>query len=176
MNSVMDAKKRKALVLIDGSNMYYAQKKLGVWFDWVKVKNYLEKNFEVIEIKYYMGIRKNDQKVFSFISKLKKIGFKVYTKFVKVYFDDTGKRTEKANFDVEITGDSLTYDKKYDILALFSGDSDFLYLQKLLQKNGANLIIFSTKRGIAWELKLNSKHFFIEDIEGLTIEKKFTKI
>ena len=32
--------KDKAIVFIDGSNIYFAQKKMGKWLDWVKVKKY----------------------------------------------------------------------------------------------------------------------------------------
>lgn len=172
----MDAKKQRAVVFIDGSNMYFAQKKINKWFDWVKVKEYLETNYQVIEFRYYMGIRKNDNKSEPFISKLKKIGFTVITKPLKIIIDESGKKTEKANFDVEITGNCLMYPKDFELLVLLSGDSDFAYLKKLINKQNRNMVVYSTRRTLAWELKLAAKCFYIEEIKGLTKERTFVRL
>ena len=40
----MGENKSKIKVYVDGANMFYAQKKLGWSFDWVKIKNKIEKN------------------------------------------------------------------------------------------------------------------------------------
>lgn len=93
--------KPKVIVFIDGSNIYFAQKKMGKWLDWVKVKQYLERHQEVIEIRYYAGLRKRDSKMRSFLRKLRKIGFKVITKPVKCLLDEQGHFLEKANFDIK---------------------------------------------------------------------------
>lgn len=166
----------KAVVFIDGSNMYFAQKKINQWFDWAKIKRYLEKKYRVIEFRYYMGIRKNDHRADSFLAKLAKIDFKVITKPLKIIVDESGKKTEKANFDVEITGDSLMYPDGFDYFILFSGDSDFAYLKKLLNRQGRKIVVYSTRKTLAWELKLAAKYFFIEEIKGLTKEKTFVKL
>ncbi len=167
---------KRAVVFIDGSNIYFAQKKIGKWFDWVKIREYLEKNYQVAEFRYYMGIRKNNHQANKFISKLKRVGFKVFTKPVKILINEKGEKAEKANFDVEITGDSLLYPKNFDYLVLFSGDSDFAYLTKLLEKQNKKIVVYSTRRTLAWELKLVTKYFFLEEIGGLTKEKDFVKL
>src|SRR3989338_85565 len=107
-------KKLKVIVFIDGSNIYFAQKKMGKWLDLVKVKKYLTKSYDVLEIRYYAGVRKSDEKTQSFLRKLKRISFKIITKEVKVIIDESGRKIEKANFDVEITADILTSLKKID--------------------------------------------------------------
>jgi uncharacterized LabA/DUF88 family protein len=166
-----------AAIFIEGSNIYFAQKKLGRWLDWVKVKNYLSENYLVSKIRYYAGVRKNDKKTQLFLKKLKRIGFEVITKQVKLIVDEAGRRIEKANFDVEITADILKCAKKTELIILFSGDSDFDYLVRLLQKDGKKVYIYSSKKTLSWELKLSAdKCFILEHLPSLTKGRSFIKI
>lgn len=175
-----EEKKRKKLsvrVFIDGSNIYFAQKKLGKWLDWVKVKNYLEKNYQLLEIRYYQGVRKGDQKIQPFLRKLGKIGFTVINKPVKKIVDEKGNVIEKANFDVEITGDILELINDTEAIVLFSGDSDFDYLVGLLHKHGRQIFVYSSKKTLSWELKLAADQcFLLEDLLDLTKEEGFVKL
>lgn len=66
---------------------------------------------------------------------------------------------------------------EFDIAVLFSGDSDFEYLVKLLHKQGKKLYVYSSKKTLSWELKLSAdKYFLLENISGLTKGKEFAKI
>jgi uncharacterized LabA/DUF88 family protein len=150
---------------------------MGKWLDWVKVRKYLEKTYNVLEIRYYVGVRKNDQVIHPFLRKLAKIGFTLFRKSVKIIIDETGRTVEKANFDVEITGDVLNETEKVDALVLFSGDSDFEYLVKLLHQKGKQLFVYSSKRTLSWELKLSAdKCYLLEELLDLTKEKQFAKL
>ena len=75
--------KPKAKIYIDGANMFYAQKKLGWSFDWMKIKNYLEKDREVIELKYYVGVKEDDEEMQKYLKYLNAIGFDAFTKPLK---------------------------------------------------------------------------------------------
>lgn len=174
---MIQKKKSRVIVFIEGSNIYFAQKKMGRWLDWVKVMKFLESKYEVLEIRYYVGVRKRDKKMRVFLKKLRKIGFSVVTKPVKYLLDEQGHYLEKANFDVEITADILRNLDKIDIVLLFSGDSDFVYLTKLIQEEGRKLFIFSSRKTIAWELKLKAdKYFLLEDFSYLTKSKRFARL
>jgi len=150
---------------------------MGKWLDWIKVKQYLEKHQEVIEIRYYIGLRRRDQKMRTFLRKLQKIGFKVITKPVKYLLDEQGHFSEKANFDVEITGDVLKNLYKIDIVILFSGDSDFVYLVKLIHEQNKKIFVYSSRKTIAWELKLKTdRYFLLENLPHLTKDKRFARL
>lgn len=166
----------KALVLIDGSNVYFAQKIMGKQLDWVKVLNYLKRSYTLIEIKYYAGVRKGDFTADSFFKKLGKIGIQVITKKVKTVVDDKGGTFEKCNFDVEIGVDAIKSKGDYDTLILMSGDSDFAYLRKVLVNMGKRVIVYSTRDTLAWELKLSGEYVFLEDIVGLTRDANFVRL
>ena len=168
--------KQKTVIFIDGSNTYFAQKKSGFWLYWVKVKHFFEKQYKVLEYCYYVGLRENDKGMDNFLHKLEKIGFKVITKPVKIILNERGERLEKANFDVEMTADILLYPRKFDTWILFSGDSDFAYLNNILKKLNKSMMIFSTRRTLAWELKLKTRYYFFDEIKDLTKHKRFIKL
>ena len=84
---------------------------------------------------------------------------------------------EKANFDVEITADILNSISETDLIILFSGDSDFAYLVKLLHKKGKKLYVYSSRKTLSWELKLSAdRYIFIENLDRLTKSDKFARI
>lgn len=171
------APKLKAIVFIDGSNTYFAQKKMGKWLDWIKVKKFLEATYSIADYKYYAGVRTTDQKTKSFLKKLGKIGFSVITKPVKIVTDEKGNTFEKANFDVEMTADILLSLKELDLVIIFSGDSDFAYLCTLIHKNKKRVHFFASKRTLAWELrKASDKFFYLEGLPELTKDKEFVRI
>lgn len=147
------------------------------WLDWVKVKHFLETEYEVLSYKYYAGLRSADQKTKSFLKKLRKIGFTVITKPVKVVTDERGNKFEKANFDVEMTADILLSLQELDVVTIFSGDSDFVYLCKLIHDGNKKVYFFASKRTLAWELrKAADKFFYLEDLVGLTKDGEFVRI
>jgi len=159
--------KPKTKVYIDGANMFYAQKRFGWTIDWKKVKNYIENQKEVLEWKYYVGVKDGDEKMLKYLKYLNVIGFNTITKplkKIKITDDDF---IYKANFDVEITADTLLEKSKLAEVIIFSGDSDFCYLAKRLKDSGVKIIVFSSKKTVSWELKLeSSKVFYLEDIIG----------
>lgn len=164
----------KAKIYIDGANMFYTQKKLGWNIDWKKVKEYLENCKEVVEWRYYVGVKINDEKMQGYLRYLDAIGFSVFTKLLKkIKIEKEGDSLKtynknhiyKANFDVEITADILLDKTKTDEVVIFSGDSDFQYLCKKLKNIGKKIIIYSSRKTISWELKLEaSETFYLEDI------------
>lgn len=167
--------KQKVKVYIDGANMFYAQKKLGWNFDWSKIKDYIEAEKEVAEWKYYAALKKDDDKMQSYLKYLDTIGFDALTKplkKIKISNDDVlfqiyqSNYIFKANFDVEITTDILLDKSNLDEIIIFTGDSDFEYLIKKLKDIGRKIIIFSSRKTISWELKLAASDInYLEDIK-----------
>ena len=96
--------KPKVKIYIDGANMFYTQKRLGWSIDWEKVKNYIEQEKDVIEWRYYVGVKDSDEKMLKYLKHLNLIGFNTITKplkKIKVSASETSKREfiYKANFD-----------------------------------------------------------------------------
>lgn len=157
--------KPKVKIYIDGANIFYTQKRLGWSIDWKKAKDYLEKDREVVEWRYYVGLRDDDEKMQKYLRYLNKIGFNTITKQLKKIRISNGEKDfiYKANFDVEITTDILLDKFKVEEIIVFSGDSDFLYLIKKLKDLGIKVSICASKKTISWELKLSGSHIFYLD-------------
>src|SRR3989344_6108390 len=159
--------KPKIKVYIDGANVFYSQKKLGWSVDWKKVKEYIEMERDVIEWRYYVGLKDGDGKMQKYLRYLNAICFNTITKPLKKI--KIGKEEKdfiyKANFDVEMTADILLDKFKLEEIIIFSGDSDFLYLIKKLSDSGVGASIYSSKKTISWELKIcGARIFYLEKI------------
>jgi len=165
MKTKTKTKKPKAKVFIDGANIFYTQKNLSWIIDWKKVIDFLKKRWEILDIRYYTGIRSNDDKMRRYLKYLDAIGITSVTKPLKKIKTNDG-FVFKSNFDVEMTMDILLERKSVDEIILFTGDSDFHNLVNKLKDFGKRVIIFSTRKMIAWELKLSvSEYVFLEDLK-----------
>ena len=172
----------KAKVYIDGANMLYSQKKMGWSLDWQKLKDYLTKHWDILEVRYYTGIKEDDEKMKSFLKYLNHLGYNTVTKNLKVirigpehplYKIHQYREMHKSNFDVEMTTDILSellqgkdnLDQIKQIL-LFSGDSDFNPLIEKLKTFGVGTVVFASKKMMAWELKFSAARFVkLEDLK-----------
>lgn len=161
--------KPKAIVFIDGANVFYTQKHLGWLIDWQKTKKYLKQHYQISQFRYYTAIKKGDKSMEKYLSRLQKIKIKTITKPLKTIKDSSGKTFFKANFDVEITADLLLSLKKYQTAIIFSGDSDFAYIIKIIQKKFCKtVVVYSSRSTISWEIKLAANSYvFFEDIINL---------
>ena len=173
--------KPKAKTYVDGANIFYTQKKLGWSISWKKMRNFLQERWEALEIRYYTGVRPNDEKVASFLRYLDNVGITSVTKPVKIIKVGNNHPLKKlynyseiykSNCDVEITTDILLERKEIDEVILFSGDSDFRYFIKKLKDLGKKVIIFSSRKTISWEIKLEaSKYIYLEDIKDKIVRE-----
>ncbi|HBB76329.1 MAG TPA: hypothetical protein DCZ82_01555 [Candidatus Levybacteria bacterium] len=76
----------------------------------------------------------------------------------------------KANFDVEISIDAVSWLQNYDTFVLFSGDSDFAYLAAFLKKRKKSVVILSRRGHIADELRNSPDVDYYQDIYELREE------
>lgn len=159
-------------VFIDASNIWQAQKVYGRFLNYEKIVKYIKEKFGAEEIKvfYYVAYPADGTRAYSldsrhkFFTYLKKgLGFEVRKKELKRIrnFDERGEIIqEKGNMDVELTIDAIYYFKKYNIAALFTGDSDFLALVAHLKRGGKKVYIFSSENNISEELRTGADGYF----------------
>ena len=169
-------------VYIDGANMFFTQKKLEWFFDWKKIKDFIKEKYNVADFRYYTGVKENNDKMKRYLKYLDKIGFIVITKPIKIIkiseeeklkASSKFNKIHKSNCDVEMTTDILLDRANIDEIILFSGDSDFQYLVKKLKDVGKKVFVYSSRKTISWELKLEASiYFYLEDIKNKIIRKK----
>ena len=182
---------KKALILIDASNLKYYLKEHGWQISWRRFQSYFESLYDDLSIIYYEGLRskasffdfkpnatlqefiETRERKLQFFKTLKLIGFKVVRKLVSRVYDHTeGKYKHKCNFDVEITITAIDQMEKYDEFVLCSGDGDFVKLLKYLKAHKKKTVIVAPKERLSWVLaKVSNKIIFLEDIRTQIEEK-----
>lgn len=179
-------------VFIDASNLWEAQKVRGRFFNFEKLRDFLKKKFHAAAIKvfYYTAYPADGTREYNldgkhkFYTYLEKgLGFSVRKKELKrihVVTEAGQSIEEKGNMDVEITVDAIHHIQKYDLVVLFSGDSDFLALVTYLRNRGKRVYIFSSKNNISEELRTGGDGYFDvlsveDDIWGKELQHRGSK-
>lgn len=157
-------KGKKTLVLIDGANLYYAAMSKKLRLDFSQIFNFFNKNANLQECIYYTAFDPNDEKQLTFIKNLETVGYKICSKPLKTFKDES----KKGNLDVEIVVDALTKLDNYEYLILVSGDGDFNYLVDKLDESGKKVAVLGVGGSMSFELHKNADYyFFLERIPGV---------
>lgn len=141
----------KVFVFIDAANLESTLGSLGWQIKYKKLYKYLTSGTQLVGVRYYCP-RFDTVPQDSFFVVLKKAGFRLITKPLKVIKVKGIVVDRKADFDVEIAIDALLLLQKYKTMVLFSGDSDFAYLVNVLRRKGKRVVVVSGRYHIAKEL------------------------
>lgn len=164
--------KGKVAVFIDAANVFYSQRTLKWFLDYQKLQDFLNSSLNLQGIYYYSGQMRGQDKQLKFINRLKEIGIHVFEKEIKFIKLKNHQMLHKGNLDVELAIDAYRMSSNYDTLFLFSGDSDFAYLIKLVKEKGKRVVVFSTRGHISGELLSLAKYI---DLRKLKDELSYTK-
>jgi len=88
-----------------------------------------------------------------FYRKLKQFGYILRLKPVKIYHDEAGKTTKKANCDVDMTFDLMRLFDEYSGVLILSGDGDFAVVLKYLKEKGKKVTILARGERTAREIR-----------------------
>lgn len=159
-------KKKKVMVFIDGSNLYYMMYKTRARFNYDTFANWMKSKSDLVDIHYYTAFDPDEEKQTDFLQDLEAHNYTIHKKPIKWVIDH-----HKGNMDVELAVDAISLAPKYDLMLLLSGDGDFTYLCQTLEKMGKKTIVASLGGYTAQELHESAdNYFFLERIS--TIWKK----
>ncbi len=119
--------------------------------DYKKLYKYFRTNSKLASISFYSA-RFETESHDNFLTFLKRNEYRLVTKTVKDIKISQERHQRKANFDVEISVDAVSWLKNYDTFVLFSGDSDFAYLLKFLKKRKKKVMVISERWHVSSEL------------------------
>ena len=159
-----EKKKDRVGVFIDGSNLFWAMNyrdpRTGglrhYHIDFRKLRTLLKKRYGDIDLFYYGcedeqprsdHYKKKAHKQKAFHAALERKGYILRKKALK----HIGAIT-KCDMDVEIVMDVTQSIEGYDIVVLFSGDSDFLALLEWCYEYNKKVHVYAFKRFLSWEL------------------------
>ena len=163
--------KRKigCFAFVDASNIIYGAKAEGWYIDQKKLIRYLKYKFSVKKAFFYYGKDSKNIHKENFLKKLKQFGYILRVKEIKRF----GTRT-KANCDVDLTMDMLLMIKEYHKAIVLTGDGDFAPLFKYLISKKKEIIIISSPKRTAKELKkiVGDRHIDFGSLKYLLEYKK----
>lgn len=88
-----------------------------------------------------------------FYRKLKQFRYELKLKPVKIFTDNEGNTTKKANCDVDMTFDLMRFMGQYSEAVILSGDGDFAIVLNYLRSKGRKIIILARAERTAKEMK-----------------------
>ncbi len=155
---------RRVLVFVDESNITSSAKVLTRKLDWLKLRDFLVKQRELIEMVVYAGLPpamtewqiERDKKN-KFLHWLRSNGFLVVSK--------DGAPAEdghyKANVDVMMAIDAveLSAAMQPDVVVMVTGDADFAHLALMLRRRGIRVEVASLPQTLGAGLKTSANEF-----------------
>lgn len=151
----------RVFIAIDAANLEYSAKDLKKQIRYAQLYDYFKKELEALVGVHFYTARFGSKSHDGFLTFLKTHQFKLITKPLKIIQDREKGEFRKANFDVEITADVMDRVNEFESLILFSGDSDFDYLVKLLKAKRKRVFIISSRYHVSREL-VNSASKYVD--------------
>jgi uncharacterized LabA/DUF88 family protein len=155
------AARRRVLIFVDESNVTSTAKGANRKLDWIKLRDYLVRDRELIEMVVYAGLppamadwqAERDRKN-KFLHWLRSHGFLVVEK-------DGSPADEghyKANVDVlmAIDGVELSTQMRPDVVILVTGDADFSHLALQLRRRGIRVEVAAAAQTLGSALKTSA--------------------
>lgn len=147
-------------VVIDAANLEKSAQSLNMKVHYTRLKRFFSETGNLKEMRFYTAIFPTTAHQ-DFLESLKRRGYHLITKSIKEIVNrGIEGKVRKANFDVEITMDVLDHMGEFDVLILFSGDSDFDCLVKRVRDRGKKVFVFSTRYHVSRELVHGCDHYF----------------
>lgn len=147
----------RCAVFIDGNNVFHSARQLGFEVDYARLLGVLTEGRELLRAFFYTGVDENAERQRGFLHWMRRNGFRVVQKPVKVERDGS----RRARLEVEITTDMLSYADKVDLIVLVSGDDDFAYPLQVLGQKGVRVEVAGFRSAMA-NRTLDAADRFIE--------------
>lgn len=132
---------QRVVVLIDGSNLFYAASYLNLEIDYVKLLRCLVNQRRLVRAYFYTGVDRANEKQQGFLHWMRRNGYRVVAKDL-IQFPDGSK---KANVQVEIAVDMMTLADYCDTMVLLSGDGTLAYAANAIAYRGVQIELVSLR-------------------------------
>jgi uncharacterized LabA/DUF88 family protein len=162
---------QRVAVFIDVQNMFYAAKHLyGSKLNFTRLLDYIAKGRPLNRaIAYIVRTPEIDQS--NFLTMLRSNGYETRVKDLKQRPDGTA----KGDWDMGMALDAIAISDKVDVVALVTGDGDFVELVSVLKARGIRVEVYSFPYSTAEELRHSATEFFQMGPEVVLNPSQLTK-
>ncbi|MFN7160144.1 MAG: NYN domain-containing protein [Candidatus Gracilibacteria bacterium] len=159
---------KTAALFIDAENLYFIQKGLGWEVDLPKVYEFFEERYNIYNAFYYTVVDPSSEGYIEknqFLDTLSPVGYTIRKKIIKI-IKAGDKIIKKGNLDIEMVLDMFNTKDLYQVIILFSGDSDFERALELLRTHGKEIIVISSRGYVSKELmNAPDKYYDLQDLK-----------
>ncbi len=150
-----DEPELRVALFVDTQNLYYAARDLrGGAVDYERLLAASLRGRRLVQASAYVVERDGDSTAFGFVAKLSSLGYRVKRRKVKIHrVDEQGTVVMEGDWDMGIAADMVRSFSHADVVALASGDGDFVPILELAQELGKRVEVLSFKETTAHELQ-----------------------
>lgn len=143
-------------VFVDVQNMFYAAKHLyGSKLNFGKLLEYIARERKMVRaITYIVQTPENDQS--NFLAMLHSNNYEVRSKELKLRPDGSA----KGDWDMGLALDALAMSDRLDVVAIVSGDGDFVDLVNFLKARGVRVEVYSFAYSTSEELRQVATEYY----------------
>jgi uncharacterized LabA/DUF88 family protein len=134
----MQQRNKTTAILVDGSNLYAANKALGLTVDYHKLLHFF--GGHILRAGYFTALPPESEasSLRPMVDYLEYNGWTVYQKLTREFIDPaTGRKKVKGNMDIEMSVIAMELAPYITDLILFTGDGDFRFLVEAMQRRHA---------------------------------------
>lgn len=154
---------QRVAIFVDTQNLYHsARETAGRNVDYDTLLRSAARGRRLVQATAYAVERDGDSTAFGFITKLTALGYRVNRRKLRVHrADDQGRVLLEGDWDMGIATDIVRAWDHFDVLALASGDGDFVPLVKLVQERGKRVEVLGIRQTVSQGL-LDAADRFID--------------
>jgi uncharacterized LabA/DUF88 family protein len=143
-------------IFIDVQNMFYATKHLyGSKLNFARLIDYIARDRQVVRaISYVVQTPEIDQS--NFLTMLRSNGYEIRSKELKQRPDGSC----KGDWDMGLALDALSISERLDVVAIVSGDGDFVDLVNFLKARGVRVEVYSFPYSTSEELRYAATEYY----------------
>lgn len=135
----------RVALFVDTQNLYYAARDgYDAAVDYERLLELALRGRRLLSATAYVVEREGESAAFGFVTKLSALGYRVRRRSVRVHrTDDHGRVVMEGDWDMGIAADMVRALAHVDVLALGSGDGDFLPIVELAQQAGKRVEVLA---------------------------------
>ncbi len=140
-------------LFVDTQNLYYAARDYySAHVDYEKLLSLAIRERRLAQATAYVVEREGESTAYGFVTKLSALGYRVRRRTVRVHRDNGGRPVLEGDWDMGIAADMVQAWDHLDVIALASGDGDFVPMLELAQHKGKRVEILAFREAASQSL------------------------
>ena len=160
-------------LFVDTQNLYYgARDNFDRHVDYASLMRLALRGRRLAMATSYVVEREGDSSAYGFFSKLSLLGYRVKRRKVRVHRqDESGRVLMEGDWDMGIAADIVRSLDHLDVVALASGDADFVPILELAQARGTRVEVLSFRESAGQDLvDLADAFVNLSEVDGVFVE------